>query len=166
MKKFITENFRFTITVTKGGGCRNGHEIGDTYTCEYGCPMPLGDESGICVEAMIKMFPLLEIVRSGGDLRTLGGSEKHKIEITCPDGPIKFLIEGVDLMEIRQIKANPPQHSFGCFIGDKIIGNLNLTDTGSGAYEIEDLSVLREYHHFGYEQQLLEFAKNYMASHR
>lgn len=32
MKKLVTENFRFTITVIDGQHCRNGHEVGDTYS--------------------------------------------------------------------------------------------------------------------------------------
>lgn len=45
MKKFMQEDISFTITVVDGKknpsgviDCRNGHEIGDSYTCEYGCP--------------------------------------------------------------------------------------------------------------------------------
>jgi hypothetical protein len=41
MKKPVTEKFSFTITVIDRAGdgkrleCRNGHEVGDTYTCEF-----------------------------------------------------------------------------------------------------------------------------------
>jgi hypothetical protein len=38
MNEFTTENFRFRISVVKSDGYRNGHEVGDTYSCEYGCP--------------------------------------------------------------------------------------------------------------------------------
>jgi hypothetical protein len=48
VKKWINEDYRFTISVLGDGngnicrlGCRNGHEIGDTYTCQYGCPEPM-----------------------------------------------------------------------------------------------------------------------------
>ena len=105
MQKYITENYRFTISVTKSEGCRNGHETGDRYTCEYGCPMPCGGEGGFCAKSMAKLFPLQEVVRTGGDLRTLGGSEKHKIEFTCPDGSILFLLEAEDLMWIKPLSA-------------------------------------------------------------
>lgn len=62
MNKFVTENYRFKITVVKAGGCRNGHEVGDTYSCEYGCPGEL------CQKTMLKLFPLMETIRCGGDL--------------------------------------------------------------------------------------------------
>lgn len=45
MKRFIQEDVSFVITVVDGKknnegsiDCRNGHEIGDVYVCEYGCP--------------------------------------------------------------------------------------------------------------------------------
>ena len=105
MKKFVTENFRFTITVIEGHGCRNGHEVGDVYTCEYGCPMPRGNEGGFCAKTMLKLFPLLEVVRTGGDLRTLGGVGKHVCEFHCPDGAVKFRLEGYDRMTIQPVAA-------------------------------------------------------------
>lgn len=53
MKRFIKEDFSFIITVIGGKrsahgmiDCRNGHEVGDTYSCEYGCPMPQNGEGG------------------------------------------------------------------------------------------------------------------------
>jgi uncharacterized repeat protein (TIGR04076 family) len=98
MNKFITENFRFKITVVKGGGCRNGHEIGDTYTCEYGCP------DGLCQKTMLKLFPLMETIRGGGDLRTIG-HEKHKCRFYCPDGAIEFELEAIYKTEIAPIGA-------------------------------------------------------------
>lgn len=46
MKKWYDEEYEFTIEVTgflRGGRteryCRNGEEIGDRYTCTYGCPV-------------------------------------------------------------------------------------------------------------------------------
>lgn len=45
MKKWYKEDYSFKITVlsvklgkTGKVDCRNGHEVGDTFTCEYGCP--------------------------------------------------------------------------------------------------------------------------------
>lgn len=40
MKKWYNEDYSFKITVIDGqdSDCRNGHEIGDEYTCEYNCP--------------------------------------------------------------------------------------------------------------------------------
>ena len=46
MKKWYDEEYRFSIGVTgflRGDHtehlCRNGEEIGDKYTCTYGCPV-------------------------------------------------------------------------------------------------------------------------------
>ena len=46
MKKWYDEEYRFSIEVTgflRGDHtehlCRNGEEIGDKYTCTYGCPV-------------------------------------------------------------------------------------------------------------------------------
>ena len=46
MKKWFDEEYEFTVEVTgflRGDHteryCRNGEEIGDTYTCTYGCPV-------------------------------------------------------------------------------------------------------------------------------
>jgi len=51
--------------------CRNGHEVGDEFYCEYACL------DNFCSKSMLKLFPLMEAVRSGGDLRNLGGKDKH-----------------------------------------------------------------------------------------
>lgn len=50
------------------GYCRNGEEIGDVYTCTYGCPVN-ADGHGICSKTMMVMFPVMEAVRSGGTLK-------------------------------------------------------------------------------------------------
>ena len=39
--------------------CRNGEEVGDRYTCTYGCPVNQ-DGQGICSKAMLLLFPLME----------------------------------------------------------------------------------------------------------
>ena len=36
------------------------------------------------------MFPIMEAVRSGGDLENLGGESKYSKEIVCPDGCVAF----------------------------------------------------------------------------
>lgn len=94
MKNWYKEEYSFKITVVSVGAdkepvnCRNGHEIGDTYTCEYGCP------GGFCSKSMIKLFPLMEAVRSGGDLSNLlVGASKHSGEFICPDGVVTFGLE-------------------------------------------------------------------------
>lgn len=94
MDKFIKEDVSFVITVVDGKknhegvvDCRNGHEIGDVYVCEYGCPADL------CQKCMLKAFPLMEAVRAGGDLRKLGGETENKIRFCCPDGVVIFQLE-------------------------------------------------------------------------
>ena len=94
MKKFTQEDVSFTISVVDGKknksgviDCRNGHEIGDTYICEYGCPKDL------CQKSMLKVFPVMEAVRAGGDLRSLGGESENTIRFYCPDGVVTFQLE-------------------------------------------------------------------------
>lgn len=54
MKKWYAEEYAFEIEVIsflRGSRteryCRNGEEIGDRYTCTYGCPVN-GEGQGIC----------------------------------------------------------------------------------------------------------------------
>lgn len=93
MNRFIMEDVHFKITVVDGKNCldridcRNGHEIGDTYLCDYGCP------KDFCQKTMLKAFPIMEAARAGGDLRLLGGEEKDVMEFSCPDGTVTFRLE-------------------------------------------------------------------------
>ncbi len=94
MKRFVTEDVHFKLTVIDGKNgifdrldCRNGHEIGDSYTCSYECP------KDFCQKCMLKAFPIMEAARAGGDLRLLGGMEKDRMEFDCPDGTVTFLLE-------------------------------------------------------------------------
>jgi uncharacterized repeat protein (TIGR04076 family) len=94
MKKWYKEEYQFIITVLSVGkngnpeNCRNGHEIGDTYLCEYGCP------DGFCSKSIAKLFPLMEAIRSGGSLSNLlSGASKYSGKFTCPDGVVTFLLE-------------------------------------------------------------------------
>lgn len=96
MKKWYAEEYEFQIEVTgflRGdhteGYCRNGEEIGDTYTCTYGCPVN-ADGQGICSKVMMILFPIMEAVRSGGDLENIGGSSPYCKDIVCPDGCVLF----------------------------------------------------------------------------
>ena len=96
MKNWYKEEYSFKITVVSVGAngkaenCRNGHEIGDTYSCEYGCP------GGFCSKSMAKLFPLMEAVRAGGDLSNLlAGATKYNGEFICPDGVVTFKLEGL-----------------------------------------------------------------------
>ncbi len=94
MKRLIAEDVSFTLTVVGGKAngqgaldCRNGHEVGDRYVCEYGCP------EGFCQKCLCKAFPLMEAVRSGGDLRQLGGEGRDSITFCCPDGVVMFHLD-------------------------------------------------------------------------
>lgn len=96
MKKWYDEEYEFEIEVTgflRGDRteryCRNGEEIGDKYTCTYGCPVNK-DGQGICSKAMLLLFPVMEAVRSGGDLENVGGCGKYQKDIVCPDGCVMF----------------------------------------------------------------------------
>ena len=82
MKKWYEEEYEFNIEVTgflRGNQteryCRNGEEIGDTYSCTYGCPVNQ-DGYGICSKMMMIMFPTMEAVRSGGNLINIGGQDE------------------------------------------------------------------------------------------
>lgn len=96
MKKWYEEEYGFTVEVIgflRGDHtehyCRNGEEIGDVYRCTYGCPANKQGE-GICSKTMLQLFPLMEAVRSGGDLTNVGGSSRYTKEIVCPDGCVLF----------------------------------------------------------------------------
>jgi hypothetical protein len=39
---------------------------------------------------MMIAYPLMTAVRTGGDLRELGGDSAHSIEFICPDGVVQF----------------------------------------------------------------------------
>ena len=84
MKKWYDEEYEFTVEVTgflhgdkTERYCRNGEEIGDKYTCTYGCPVNK-QGYGICSKTMMMLYPLMEAVRSGGDLENLGEYAKTR----------------------------------------------------------------------------------------
>lgn len=96
MKKWYAEEYEWEIEVIgflRGEHteryCRNGEEIGDRYHCTYGCPVN-ADGQGICSKVMLLMFPIMEAVRSGGNLVNIGGSGKYSKDIVCPDGNVIF----------------------------------------------------------------------------
>ena len=96
MKKWYEEEYEFEIEVIgflRGDRteryCRNGEDVGDKYDCTYGCPVN-GAGQGICSKAMLILFPLMEAVRSGGDLENIGGKGKYCKDIVCPDGCVIF----------------------------------------------------------------------------
>ena len=96
MKKWYDEEYEFTVEVTgflhgdhTERYCRNGEEIGDKYTCTYGC-LVNKQGHGICSKTMMMLYPLMEAVRSGGDLENLGGDSKYSKTVVCPDGCVIF----------------------------------------------------------------------------
>ena len=96
MKKWYDEEFEFTVEVIgylQGDKperyCRNGEEIGDRYTCTYGCPVN-AQGYGICSKTMLMLYPIMESLRSGGDLRNIGGDGPYEKTIVCPDGCVLF----------------------------------------------------------------------------
>jgi len=103
MKKWYDEEYEFEVEVTgfvKGDStvnyCRSGEEIGDKYTCTYGCPVS-SQGHGICSKLMMVLFPIMEAVRSGGDLKNIGGSEKYVKDLVCPDGCVKIRLTAKEL---------------------------------------------------------------------
>lgn len=102
MNKWYDEEYGFTIEVTAvshdgktEGHCRNGDQVGDVYRCTYDCPVNQNGR-GFCQKSMLYLFPMLEAVRSGGDLRKIGGFSPTVIddprvkEFVCPDGVVTF----------------------------------------------------------------------------
>ena len=98
MKKLLDEEYEFEVEVINflhgdhtERYCRNGEEIGDKYTCTYGCPVN-SQGYGICSKTMMMLYPIMEAVRSGGDLENIGGDGKYSKVIVCPDGCVMFRI--------------------------------------------------------------------------
>ena len=90
MKKWYDEEYEFEVEVIgflhgdhTERYCRNGEEIGDKYTCTYGCPVNQ-DGHGICPKLMMVMFPVMEAVRSGGDLENIGGGQSEQQGVRVP----------------------------------------------------------------------------------
>ena len=103
MKKWYDEEYEFTVEVIgflhsdkTERYCRNGEEVGDIYKCTYGCPVNQ-DGYGICSKIMMMIYPLMEAVRSGGDLENLGGDSKYTKTIVCPDGCVIFKLTATPL---------------------------------------------------------------------
>ena len=75
MKKWYDEEYEFTVEVTgylhgdhTERYCRNGEEIGDKYTCTYGCPV--NEEGyGICSKTMMMLYR--QVQSSTSDLKGL-----------------------------------------------------------------------------------------------
>lgn len=96
MNKWYSEEYSFTIEVTAvshddrtENHCRNGEEVGDVFRCTYGCPVS-SEGRAVCQKSMAILYPLMEAVRSGGDMRNLGGDSPLSKELFCPDGVVKY----------------------------------------------------------------------------
>jgi uncharacterized repeat protein (TIGR04076 family) len=59
------------------------------YLHTYGCPVN-EDGQGICSKAMLLLFPIMEAMRSGGDLEKIGGGSTYCKELVCPDDCVVF----------------------------------------------------------------------------
>ena len=112
MKKWYNEEYSFEIEVTgflRGNHteryCRNGEEIGDKYSCTYGCPVN-AQGYGICSKVMMMLFPVMEAVRSGGNLENIGGTDKYSKDIVCPDGCVMFKLTAKNWEMKISIKEN------------------------------------------------------------
>ena len=86
MKKWIVEDWEFTITVKEGEAkqCRLGFETGDVFTCQYEVP------SGFCPKTIATLYTLCEIVRCGGNYRLRGSENEYEIDFSCADGCVCF----------------------------------------------------------------------------
>ena len=111
MKKWLDDEYDFESAVIgflhgdhTERYCRNGEEIGDRYTCTYGCPVNQ-DGQGICSKLMMVMFPVMEAVRSGGDLENLGGDSPNSKIFVCPDGCVMFRLTAKKLGNVNCFKG-------------------------------------------------------------
>ncbi len=99
MKKWYAEDWQFNIQVLEVGKenkaeeCRLGLEAGDKFSCQFETP------GGFCPTSFIKIFPSLEAVRCGGDLRNLGGKGPAEMTFLCPDSVVKFRLTGEQIPE-------------------------------------------------------------------
>lgn len=88
MRKWIIEDWEFTITVTSGKAehCRLGFEEGDSFQCEYAVP------TGFCPKTMPVLHTLCEIIRKGGSFTHRGSDTPYEIDFPCADGAVCFHI--------------------------------------------------------------------------
>ena len=84
MHKWYDEEYEFTVEVT---GFLRGDKT--EHYCRNGCPVN-GQGYGICSKTMMMLYPIMEAVRSGGDLTNIGGESKYSKTIVCPDGCVMF----------------------------------------------------------------------------
>ena len=86
MKKWVTEDWQFTLTATDGkaANCRLGIEKGDQFVFSYECP------AGMCPRVMTELFTWCEVIRCGGDFTYRGEKERYEMDLPCPCRSITF----------------------------------------------------------------------------
>ncbi len=96
MKKWYEEEYEFTVEVTGFLRERPHRAVlperrGDRGQVHLHLWLPgQQDGQGICSKTMMMLFPIMEAVRSGGDLENIGGSGRYVKDIVCPDGCVLF----------------------------------------------------------------------------
>ena len=60
---------------------------------------------GICSKVMMMMYPIMESVRSGGDLENIGGDSKYSKVVMCPDGCVLFRLTAKPLGNKKFLKG-------------------------------------------------------------
>ncbi|MBR4961770.1 MAG: hypothetical protein IKY52_12810 [Clostridia bacterium] len=103
MRKWIVEDWAFTLTVTEGKAenCRLGFEAGDTFTFSYACP------DGMCPRVMTEVYTWCEIIRCGGDFTYRGSGEKYEMDLVCPCQSIRFHLKAVPINRDENGSAFP-----------------------------------------------------------
>jgi N-acetylglutamate synthase-like GNAT family acetyltransferase len=71
----------------------------------------------------------------------------------CPGHP-SFITD-----ERLKDKIKAGYYPYGCFVDEKLIGFVSLTDMGQGVYALNNLAVLPEVRRSGYGRALLDFCK-------
>ena len=96
MHKWYDEEYEFTVEVT--GFPARGQDrallpkrrADRGYLSLYLRLSVNGQGYGICSKTMMMLYPIMEAVRSGGDLTNIGGENKYSKTIVCPDGCVMF----------------------------------------------------------------------------
>lgn len=93
MKKWVVEDWGFTLTVVEGkaANCRLGMETGDRFDFSYECP------AGICPRVMNEVYTWCEVIRCGGDFTHRGMKDKYEMELWCPCRCIRFHLKAVPI---------------------------------------------------------------------
>ncbi len=93
MKKWVTEDWEFELTVIEGKAsqCRLGFEKGDSFVFSYGCP------EGICPMVMADLFTWCEVIRCGGNFTYRGTKDKYEMDIRCPCESILFHLKAIPI---------------------------------------------------------------------